>query len=359
MNFIVFKIGFSKYYNGIEDENFNIYDKFYQEKKSNNPEIYNFQDYNGFCYGYASLKDGVVNLSNIEFKNDASVMSDNKTIIWVYEKDNNFYIVGWYKNATLYNFLQRELSYPSIGRDLYYNVKAKSKDCFLLPVENRTFPLNINFKKDTNFCILDDENVINTINNFINNYNDRFINIVVKNYIDSTIENAPNNPISLQRRGSLYLYNENNFLDALKYFNTALLYKDSLKDKEIIDIYYLKALTLQFLNSFDNAIIYFEKVINSIEYDIDIIKNLIYLHMYTKSYQKSIIYCDKILKNETRKIENELILDEIACLKAECYLNLNKIEKGKEILENIKKITSSENLKNYCKNLLKNINPVI
>lgn len=352
MNFIIFKIGFSKYYNGIEDTSFNIYDKFYQEKKSNNPEIYNFQDYNGYCYGYASLKDGLVNLSNITFKNDASFICNNATIIWVFEKDNKHYIIGWYKNATLYNFLQRELSYPSIGRDLYYNVKAKSKDCFLLPIENRTFSLNINFKEDTNFSIVTDENIINKIKDFINNYNDNFINIIVDNYINSTIENAPNNPISLQRRGSLYLYNENNFLEALKYFNTALLYKDTLKNKEIIDIYYLKALALQFLNNFNNSIIYFEKVIKNIDYDINIIQNLVYLYMYTKNYETTIIYCDKMLQKEARTIENEIILDEIACLKSECYLNLNNIPKSKETLENVKKFTSSENIKNYCEKIL-------
>ena len=356
MNFIIFKIGFSNYYNGIEDISKNIYDKFYQEKKSNNPEIYNFQDYNNFCYGYASLKSGVVNLSNIKFKNDKSTLLKDALILWVYEKDNKYYLVGWYKNATVYNFLQRKLSYPSVGRDLYYNVRAKSKDCYLLPVENRNFTLNIDFKDDNNFYIGNEEDIIyNYVCNFINNYDDNFANIVIQNNLNITLDNAPKNPISLYKRGQIYLYNEGNFLESLRYFNTSLSFKDMLNENELIDVYYSKALCLQFLNSFENALFYFEKVLENVSYDLNILKNMIYLSMYTKKYSDAITYCDKILETEEKNIESQIFLDEISCLKVDCYLSLNNFENAKNILNNILNTTSSKELSIYCKNLLNEI----
>lgn len=353
MNFIVFKIGFSNYYNGIEDNSLNIYDKFYQEKKSNNPEIYNFQDYNNFCYGYASLKDGVVNLSKLKFQNDSSTLLNNTLVIWVYEKDNKYFIVGWYKNANIYNFLQRRLSYPSVGRDLYFNVKAKSKDCFLLPLENRNFSINIPFIDNNNFYISDEKDPIYfKISQFISTYDGCFINTVINNTIDDTLKNPPENPQLLYKRGTIYLYNENNFIEALKYFNSALIFKNMLIKKELTDIYYVKAVCLQLLNSFDNCIIYFEKVLKYINYDLNIIKNMIYLYIYNENYKQAIIYCDKILNTEKINENSKIFLDEITCLKVDCLLYLEDYDLAKNILKNLLKTDLSKNLSIHCKSLL-------
>ena len=356
MDFIIFKTNFYNNYNGIEDKSLNIYDKFYKEKKSNNPEIYNFQDYNNYCYGYAPLKYGIVNLSKIEFKKDNSKLLKNALVVWVYEKDLKYYIVGWYKNASVYNFLQRKLSYPSVGRDLYFNVKAKSKDCYLLPIENRTFNIEIPFENENYFYISNkNDSLYDNITNFINTYNKEFINIIISKEINKTIENPPNNPKLLYKRGNIYLYNESNFLEALKYFNTTLIFKNEISKEELTDIYYSKALCLQFLNNFENSLIYFEKVINNINYDLNIIKNMIYLNIYTKNYNKDITYCDKILENENKTKENSIFLNEIECLKLECFINLEEYNLAKKLAINIKENTNSKELATYCENILKEI----
>lgn len=353
MDFIIFKINFSNYYNGIEDSSLNIYDKFYQEKKSNNPEIYNFQDYNGNCYGYAPLKDGVVNLSNTHFKNDTSTISKDALVLWVYEKNKKYFLSGWYKNASVYNFLQRELSYPSVGRDLYYNVKAKSENCFLLPIDERNLELDIDFENDTNFLIGDKtSDVYNKVASFISNYNKGFCNIVNKNVINLTLDNAPDNPISLYKRATIYVYNEGNFLEAIKYLNTALIYKEKLSEKELIDIYYLKAISLQFINDFQNSIIYFEKVIDFIEYDLNILRNMAYLYIYNKTYEKTISVCDKILNTEKNDDNSKTFLDEIIGLKIDALIKLNEYYKAKILLQNILSSKLSDNLKLHFKALL-------
>ncbi|WP_317367240.1 hypothetical protein [uncultured Tyzzerella sp.] len=358
MNYVIFKVSFFNNYNGIEDTSLNIYDRFYQEKKSNNPEQYNFQDYNNFCYGYASLKPGVVNLSNINFTNDNSTLLRDALVIWVYEDNTKHYIVGWYKNASVYNFLQKEISYPSVGRDLYYNVKAKSTNCYLLPVEKRTFNINIPFKDNNNFYIGNENDILyQDILNFINTYNGNFINNILSRNIDEVLKDAPKNPTLLYKRGSIYLYNESNFLEALKYFNTTLLFKDMLSKNEITDVYYSKAMCLQFLNCFDCALFYFEKVISNIEYDINILKNMIYLCIYTKKYHKAINYCDTIITSEQKNEQNIIFLDEISCLKVDCYLSLKQYDLAKDLLISIKNNTLSKELSNYCENKLKQINP--
>ncbi len=353
MNFIIFKINFSKYYNGIETKNLNIYDKFYQEKKSNNPEIYNFQDYNGFCYGYAPLKQGVVNLSKIKFSNDNSTLSDNTLVVWVYEKNNKNYIVGWYKNATVYKFLQRELSFPSVGRDLYYNTKAKSKDCYLLKEEDRTFTLDIPFEKDTNFYMSTENDILYPkILSYISSYNKSFANINIKDIIDIKLENCPNNPILLYKRATIYLYNENNFIEALRYINSALDFKENLSQKELTDLYYIKALCLQFLNAFDYSIIYFEKVISFIKYDLDILRNMIYLYIYINDYKKALSTCDKILNKENRTEISSIYLDEILGIKVDILLRQNKISEAKSIIKDILNKCCSESLSLHFKAIL-------
>ncbi len=357
MDFIIFKLDFFNNYNGLEDSSLNIYEKFYQEKKSNNPQIYNFQDYNNFCYGYASLKPGVVNLLNINFTNDNSKFLTNALVVWVYENNKKYYIVGWYKDASVYNFLQRKISYPSVGRDLYFNVKAKSENCYLLPIKNRTFNINIPFKEENNFYIGNkNDSLYSDIKNFIDTYNGNFINIVLSKKINDIIKDAPKNPYLLYKRGNIYLYNESNFIEALKYFNTTLLFKDILSKEEITDVYYSKAMCLQFLNSFDYSLLYFEKILNSINYDINILKNIIYLCIYTKNYKKAINYCDKILSNEVRNEQNIIFLDEISCLKIDCYLFLNKYDLAKDMLIYIKDNTLSKELCNYCENMLSKLN---
>lgn len=357
MDFIIFKLDFFNNYNGLEDSSLNIYEKFYQEKKSNNPQIYNFQDYNNFCYGYASLKPGVVNLSNINFTNDNSKLLTNSLVVWVYENNKKYYIVGWYKNASVYNFLQRKISYPSVGRDLYFNVKAKSENCYLLPMENRTFNINIPFKEDNNFYIGNkNESLYSDIKNFIDTYNGNFINIILPKKINDIIKDAPKNPHLLYKRGNIYLYNESNFIEALKYFNTTLLFKDLLSKEEITYVYYSKAMCLQFLNSFDSSLLYFEKVLNNIDYDLNILKNVIYLCIYTKNYNKAINYCDKIISNEIKNEQNLLFLDEISCLKIDCYLFLKQYDLAKDMLIHIKDNTLSKELCNYCENMLSKLN---
>ena len=357
MDILILNIPFCNKYNGIEDNFLNTYDKFFKEKKGAFPEFYNFQDYNGNCYGYVSAKEGIVNLSEINFKNNEDLLFEKILILWVSknDKNNNYKLIGWYKNAQVFKYLQKKISFPSVGRDLYFNTKASSKDCFLLPLEDRNFLINLNFENNCNILLKDEKDLSNVLE-FINSYKkERFNTIYNKNILNEIIEFAPNNPISLAKRASIFMYNENNFLEAIKFFNSALLYKDSLNKQEILNIKYEKAICLQLLNCFDFAIEEFEKILEIANYNFNICKNLMYLYFITENFEKSINVCNKILENEPNIVENKNILEEINCFKAEAYIYLNNFEKAKLILNKVVKHTENEQLKLNCYNILEKI----
>lgn len=356
---LLLNIPFYEKYSGIEDNSLHTYNKFFQEKKGNNPELYNFQDYNGNCYGYVSVKNGIVNLSEINFKNDETLLFKNCLVVWVSKcsNSNNYQLIGWYKNADIFKYLQKKISYPTVGRDLYFNIKTKSENAFLLNLEDRNYILNLCFENNSNILIKNiNEPDIKNIVNFINSYSKPKFNIIYTNdLLNKTLEFAPNNPVSLAKRASVFMYNENNFLEAIKFFNTALLYKEKLNSQEILNIKYEKALCLQMLNCFNFAINEFSEILTLSEYNFNICKNLMYLYFLVEDYENAFNICNKIIENEPNSKENEIILEEINCLKAESLIYQNKLEEAKNLLNNIINNTKIDTLKQHCLNIIKTI----
>ncbi len=174
--------------------------------------------------------------------------------------------------------------------------------------------------------------------------------------LNSTIEGAPDNPISLFKRGHIYLYNENNFIEALKYFNTALLFKDQLEEKAVVDIHYFKALAFQNLHHFINTKKELELVLDYAKYDLTILKTLIYLNMSLGHYKEAVDNCTQIINTEPNDDAGKIFLEEIGCLKCECLIKINKNQEAKQILQNIIKNTDIEPIRNHCLNILGIIN---
>lgn len=104
-------------------------------------ETFNFMPLNGYCMGYVqpqSLSKGI-DLKLID--NSASDSTDrvkDALVVWIapHNAAKGTYVVGWYKNATIYRYTQAS---NDSRRDKYsYNIKAKAADCVLLPVDQRT-----------------------------------------------------------------------------------------------------------------------------------------------------------------------------------------------------------------------------
>lgn len=107
---------------------------------SDKHEAYNFQDNDGWCYGYVETpKQGRMKLYRID-----SSVSKNKLIIedvlviWTATKPKigGTYIVGWYQHATVYADYQDSKKLKNRG-GYSFNIKAKSSDCTLLSVDDR------------------------------------------------------------------------------------------------------------------------------------------------------------------------------------------------------------------------------
>ena len=103
-------------------------------------EAFNFQNLNGYCYGYFEPTGDNVNLSRIdETLNEDEDKIEKVTVVWFAPNKiiGGSWIVGWYKNAIVYRSCQK--STDSQRNQYGYFVKAKTSDCVLLPVDERTF----------------------------------------------------------------------------------------------------------------------------------------------------------------------------------------------------------------------------
>jgi hypothetical protein len=111
-------------------------------------EMFNFKSFNGKLYGFVQpkLDKKYGNPSIIKIEKIGAQEGDKTvtgvTIVWTARDPYNggTYIIGWYKNATIYRHYQTSPSFSnrryrnySMG---YYSV-AKAKDCRLLPIDER------------------------------------------------------------------------------------------------------------------------------------------------------------------------------------------------------------------------------
>nr|WP_303777130.1 DUF3883 domain-containing protein [Bacteroides intestinalis] len=112
-------------------------------KNDDKHEAYNFQDLNGFCYGYVQpVRWGTINLKKIDSTiADSDSSLDNVLVIWTARRPDigGTYVIGWYKNATVYKNWQEIKAKERC--DYNYNIVAKSKDCTLLSVDDRCFEI--------------------------------------------------------------------------------------------------------------------------------------------------------------------------------------------------------------------------
>ena len=101
-------------------------------------ESINFQNLNGKCYGYIQPAGEYIGLQRVNLDilpNDEYV--ENVTVVWFATNPivGGSWIVGWYKNATVYRKCQK--SNDSQRNYYVYNVVASFKDCTLLPIDER------------------------------------------------------------------------------------------------------------------------------------------------------------------------------------------------------------------------------
>lgn len=143
------RIGYMQYYQGVDSER-PIGGGYYNENEIGH-EAFNFkQEADGFCYGYVQPPRGTtdnenprLNIGRIDPARKREEFVENVLVVWIATRPKEYgggqYVVGWYKNATVYREFQK--IDKNIDRhplkDFHYNIKCYYKDAVLLPTNKR------------------------------------------------------------------------------------------------------------------------------------------------------------------------------------------------------------------------------
>ncbi len=156
MKIVFINVPWMKYYSGEGDEEVAV------------PVCgYNFQNVNGYYYGFAEGMDTVA-IENIEGVSPKDESVDGVTVVWTaYNHKNERKIIGWYKNATIYRHAQSELTLDSDRLVMTYSIKAPIEKAILLPVELRL--MDAKDVEDT-ICFEKDVDTLKDVSMYIHNY---------------------------------------------------------------------------------------------------------------------------------------------------------------------------------------------
>lgn len=171
-------------------------------------ESYNFYEIDNYYYGYCN------NGKDLDLQNLKNIL-----VVWISENK----IIGWYKNAQVYkNCIIRNV-FNARRYEMVYNIKAKAKDCTLLPINNR-----IEFNKITCSIALFnvDKNTkdepMKSIINYIGNYNLESLNKVITDMDLSVATNLICETIEEYLSQGEKLYSEYKDFEALTYYNKVI-----------------------------------------------------------------------------------------------------------------------------------------
>lgn len=130
------RIGWMKKYKGYVDNDRPVNGGKYNETHIGH-EVYNFLPHDGVYYGF--VQSGNIAIEKLG-ANRKDTEIDGVLVVWVSTKPSRGqYIVGWYKDATVYRLLQKAPDLVMAERDLkdYYDYNILSKNAMLLNENER------------------------------------------------------------------------------------------------------------------------------------------------------------------------------------------------------------------------------
>lgn len=149
---LVCRIGWMQYYAGQTARDRIRGGGRYVDEQGFGWEIYNFLPGRKTLYGYVTSK-GDINLERLGAEPGADRVS-GVTVVWTARrpKTGGIYVVGWYRNATVFRSYQRtpndtRRGNPQTRRPLQWNITASLADACLLTDERRVF--RIRFGEDS------------------------------------------------------------------------------------------------------------------------------------------------------------------------------------------------------------------
>lgn len=372
---IVFNITGMELYNGIENGDDVTFGGEYVKRNRSGGEIFNFQDYNGYCYGYVSAINGTVKVERIDDIGENDDKIENVLVVWTAKlsKDIKNVIVGWYRNATVYRNEHSQEQFPGLGRRLLYCCKAKSEDTILLPMSERKFIIERAKDKGTgmglgqsNVWFADSDygrktfipQLVDYINSYTGERINRVLNMGAINVILSDevagIEDVPD-----EKKAEVLSEKGSDFMEAGDYYRALTFYRTSLKYdtknyganipiKIQSDIYYNIGNALRALHCFDESIKYFEKVVELEGDSEEILGLLIYLYQAAEMDDEALGVANKLLNlvdsSDVAKMSS------IYAVISDVNVRLNNLGEAINALDEIIKITTDKDLKEALMN---------
>ncbi len=137
------RVAWMKRYQGVTDDDQPERGGAYVDAHHNAHESDNFRPYNHVCRGHFRYSGEKMNLERVSGEKKAPDQLDGVTVVWVATApDGKQYIVGWYKNASVYRYGRLSLEATRHdGERQYYWMSAKETDCTLIPTANRDFEI--------------------------------------------------------------------------------------------------------------------------------------------------------------------------------------------------------------------------
>lgn len=104
-------------------------------------EAWNFLPNQGNMYGYVP-RSSRINIRNLGADNESQKIS-GVTVVWIARspRDKKIYIVGWYREATIYNDSDHIILRRPGNFDVGYQIVAPAEYAMLLPIDQRLFQI--------------------------------------------------------------------------------------------------------------------------------------------------------------------------------------------------------------------------
>ena len=135
------RLAWMKHYQGITEDDQPLGGGRWVKENNDAHESDNFRPYNHVCRGFVQTKSGSININRLAQEKGAE--AKGVTVIFVAKHpEGSSYIVGWYRNATVFRRGKQSLEPTrNDGTNQEYYFTAAERDCVLLPESERIYEI--------------------------------------------------------------------------------------------------------------------------------------------------------------------------------------------------------------------------
>lgn len=218
---------------------------------------YNFQNVNGYYYGYGEGLETIqlekiqgINKDNIEVVDDKV---QNVLVVWLAPNRNGeTCVIGWYKDATVHGHALTELTLDSERFERTYSIVAPNQGVLLLPVEERSYVVE---GLEAPIAYHMDEAKRAELLSYIHNYAGDHMNLVLT-------EKELNGVLSINMDYERYFHKADEFLAKDAYAKAIRCFNKAIQEEPEETLgYECKASILLSLKMYDEALELYKKVI--------------------------------------------------------------------------------------------------